>query len=219
MRGIEYLGDVENQVLPVFLISPFPPISPGPYPHLAGFVMENWKGAGGYLDEKDAIIDGTTGLKRSFADYYKSTGGIAAFLRYELDIEEGDTVCLFAPNHVDYLPVTLAVTICGAKITPVNPLYKAAELQIILDRSRSSVLVAHPSTIEVALEAAKDSKYVKHIAIMTDSGEAVPEGVLTLDSMKDHDKTFTSTIHDRHQETKMHPCRKHSLCSSVWLPY
>ena len=206
---------LEKLTMRCFWISPFPPIASGPYPHLAEKVMENWKGKGGYLDEKDAIVDGSTGLKRSFSDYYNSTCGIAATLKYELGIEEGDTVCLFAPNHVDYLPVTLATTICGAKITPVNPLYKPEELHIILERSRSSVLVAHISTMEVALEAAKGCKYVKHIVIMRDFEESVPEGVLTLDSLKEHDKAFSSTIHDRHPDTNMHPCRTYPTFRST----
>lgn len=205
-----------------FPCSPYPPIAAGPYPPMAEFIMQNWKGSttGGYLDEKHlAIFDGSTGLKRTFSDYYSNTGGIAASLKYELEMEEGGTVCIFAPNHVDYLPVTLATTLCGAKLAPVNPLSKANELQVILDRSKSTVLVAHLSTMGVALEAAKGSKHVKHIVIMRDSAdEAVSEGVVTLDSIKDHDKAFYQTIHDRHRDTAKHPCLLPYSSGTTGLP-
>ncbi|OEU13519.1 acetyl-CoA synthetase-like protein [Fragilariopsis cylindrus CCMP1102] len=85
-----------------------------------------------------AIFDGSTGMKRTFTDHYNSTRGIAGSLKYDMGVDENSCVCLFAPNHVDYMPVTLAVGLCGAKITPVNPLYKANELLNVLDGSRST---------------------------------------------------------------------------------
>lgn len=167
--------------------------------------MANWKGCGGYLSREIAILDGSTGLTRTFDDYYKSTIGLAGSFKYELGVNETSTVCLFAPNHVDFLPVTLAVGLCGAKMTPVNPLYKPNELQLILDKSHSTVLVAHPSTLDVALEAAKNAKYIKHIVLMTEFDEAPPEGVITLNSIKKHDKAFQTTVRRRHPHTDAHP--------------
>ena len=118
--------------------------------------MANWRGGvgEGLFGDETAIIDGSTGMSRTFNDFYKSTCGIAASLRYEFGIGEDSCVCVFAPNHVDYIPVTLAVGLCGAMVTPVNPLYTKQELQVILDRSRSSVLIAHAQNWSVALEAA-----------------------------------------------------------------
>jgi acyl-CoA synthetase (AMP-forming)/AMP-acid ligase II len=167
--------------------------------------MSNWKGCGGNLGDEVAIIDGSTGMQRTYNDFYNSTRGLAGSLKYEFEVDEIACVCLFAPNHVDYLPVTLAVGLCGAKITPVNPLYKSNELQVILDRSRSSVLIAHISNLDVALEAAKASKYVKHIILMTENGEAPPEGVVTLDSVKEHDNGFDKTVRQVHPDTDLHP--------------
>ena len=94
--------------------------------------MEKWKE---HPDDL-AIFDGSTGASRTFSDHYQDAAGIAGSLRHEMGIDDESgrsCVCLFAPNHVDYLPVTLAVGLCGAKLTPVNPLYKANELQIVLN--------------------------------------------------------------------------------------
>lgn len=191
--------------LTISLCSPYPPIPPGPYAPTPEFAMANWKGCGGYLSHEIAILDGSTGLTRTFDEYYKSTTGLAGSFKYELGVEETSTVCLFAPNHVDFLPVTLAVGLCGAKMTPVNPMYTPNELQLILDKSHSTVLVAHPSTLDVALEAAKNAKYIQHIVLMTEFDEAPPEGVITLDSIKKHDKAFQTTVRRRHPHTDAHP--------------
>jgi 4-coumarate--CoA ligase len=118
--------------------SPFPPIEQGPYPPLYEFVSQNWSPHGGYLDDKVAVVDGATGLERTFYDYYKTAGGLADALRYDYGIAENSTVALYCPNHVDYAPIVLAVSLCGAKVTPVNPMYTADELGKVLDRSWTS---------------------------------------------------------------------------------
>jgi len=181
--------------------SSFPPIPDGPYQPVPEFVMSNWK----YLGDKTAIIDGSTSMERSFNDFYNTTRGLAGSLKYEFDVSEKSTVCLFAPNHVDYLPATLSVGLCGAKMAPVNPLYTRDELLVILDRSQSSVLIAHTSTLDTALDAAKKSQYVKHVIVMTENGEVPPVGVMSLESVKDHDQAFDKTIRNQHDNTDLHP--------------
>ena len=182
---------------------------------LPDFVMSEWSNVNNNTEinlgrvpfgDRVAIIDGSTGMQRTFNDFYTSTCGLAGSLRYDLGLQERDCVCLFAPNHVDYLPVTLAVGLCGAMITPVNPMYKKSELQIILDRSRSRLLICHISTLDVAMEAARDSKYVKQVIVMTEDGQASPvQGVETLDSIKHHSQAFHKTIRTLHPHSHRHP--------------
>lgn len=190
--------------------SPFAPIEKGPYQPVPELIMSNWKGCGGSLGNEVAIVDGSTGMQRTFHDFYNATTGLAGSLKYDLGVTETSTVCIFCPNHVDYLPVTLSVGLCGAKLTPVNPLYTRDELVVILDRSRSSVLIAHMNTLDTAMEAAKASKSVKHVIVMTDHDERPPEGVLTLESIKKHEKAFDRTVRDHHSDTNFH---------SFLLPY
>jgi long-subunit acyl-CoA synthetase (AMP-forming) len=180
---------------------------------VAEFVMSNWKVHGGFIDDnKVAILDGTTGLQRTFADYYNLTSRLAATLHEDMHIDEHSTVAIYAPNHVDYLPVALAVSLCGAKLTPVNPLYTATELQAILERSRTSVMIAHISKLEVALETARKCRdHVQHVMIMTDFDETVPAGAMRLNQVlgKDSDTTthqpFHTTIRHAHRNSETHP--------------
>lgn len=211
--SVLYDGELAEKCSLNIVSSPFPPISHGPYDPLPDLVMQNWKksskssndGNGGYLSDELAIYDGSTGMKRTFKEHYRNTKGIAGTLKHDLGIDEKACVCLFAPNHVDYLPVTLAVGLCGAKLTPVNPLYKKQELQVVLDRSRSSVLIAHTAILEVALAAAKDAKHVKHVIVMTEDGQMAPEGLDSLDSIKRHKGGFDKTQRYIHTETNLHP--------------
>lgn len=144
---------------------------------------------------------------------------MAAALRYDFKLHEDSTVAIFSPNHVDYLPVSLAVSLCGSKLAPVNPLYTDKELGVILDRSRTSVLFVHASRIDVALEAAKNSNTVKHVVVITDDdGDPVPEGTISLASMKNHDNAFAETIHSVHQNVEFHPCLLPYSSGTTGLP-
>lgn len=170
---------------------------------LPDFLMSTWKKHNnnnnhhtddGLLTDELAIFDGSTGMKRNFSEYYEDTRGLAGSLRYDLGVDESTCVCLFAPNHVDYLPVTLAVGLTGGRITPVNPLYTSNELEVVLNKSKTSVLIAHKNNLDVALEAAKGARYLKHVLVMTEDGEASPvEGLETLESIKRHDQGFDTT--------------------------
>ena len=204
--GMAVLGDYCDLHL---VQSPYPPISSGPYPPIAEFVTADWAGNGGPLRaDKVAILDGATGSTRTFGDYHSIMKNVAATLRYEYMIDENSTVALFAPNHVDFLPISLAVSLCGAKLTPINPLYTQRELEVVLQRSKSSVLVIHKAKLEPALAAVKNCPTVKHIVVMTvDDAEAVPEGTVNLAWLKQHHlaHTMNETMHVVHKKVNTHP--------------
>jgi 4-coumarate--CoA ligase len=134
-----------------------------------------------------------------------TSGGLAAALRDDMEVTESSCVAMYCPNHVDYLPVTLAVSLCGAKMTPINPQYTVHEMIFVLDKSRSSVLITHFAKLDDALQAAKGSKYIKHVVVITDDDEAIPEGTVSLNSLRDHPGAFYETIHHVHRKTDHHP--------------
>lgn len=151
--------------------SPFPNISAGLYEHppFYEFVTQNWQVHGGSIGmDGVAIHDITTGLQRTFGEHHKLAGAIAATLSRDLGIDgPNSTVALYSGNHVDYLPSVMGITLTGAKLTPVNPLCTAKELQTILQRSHATVLIAHISRLDVALQAAVGTP-IQHVVVMTD---------------------------------------------------
>jgi acyl-coenzyme A synthetase/AMP-(fatty) acid ligase len=73
----------------------------------------------------------------------------------------------------------------------------------LLDLSlRSSVLFVH--TYEQAGRHAK-SQHVKHVVVIIDDGEAVPEGTINLESLRHDDSIPMKTIEVEHRETTSHP--------------
>ena len=186
--------------------SPFPPIAGGPYPPIYEFVTQEWKARGGSLVDPDklAIVDGSTGLKRTFGDYHQTSTRFADSLQKELGVVSDGCVAVFLPNHVDYLPIVLGVSLCGSKVTPVNPMYTSMELEQVLERSGSSVLVAHKATLGVALEAAAKVPALKHVVVVDDEGGAIPEGTLRFDDLHaGKEGTLEATISGI--ETETHP--------------
>lgn len=202
----------QNNVLDVE--SPFPPI--GKYNHLpiTEFVTAEWAHR-----NKNAIVDGHTGQTRTFKQYHRAMGAIAANLKDEFGIQHDSTVALFAPNHVDYIPIVLATTLCGAKLTPINPQYKSKELSTILNLSKSSVLIVHHNLLDVALEAVKDSESVKHIiAIPEDDGVPVLDGMISLTSLKQHAKPVYDSHPNTFQNPSSYPCLLPYSSGTTGLP-
>ena len=210
--------------------SPFPPISEwrGKIA-LYEFIMEDLTQHGGIQSgEKTAIYDGSTGMQRSFHDYYHLTSNLAGALKYDFNVtDHHSTVALFCPNHVDYLPILLAVSLCGAKVTPINPIYTRHELTTILQQSRSNVLIAHTSTLDVALESIKHHQTnVQHVIVVTDDddgakqhttehiyvSDGVPFGTVSLESIR-------NTKHPRAFDRTSSNVRKDPAQSPVIIPY
>ena len=139
---------------------------------------------------------------------------IAAYFHHEFNLSTQSTISLFSPNHVDYVPICLAVGIIGAKVVPINPLYTVHELVTILNSSKSNLLVVHENMIEVGLEAVKQCDSVKHVVMIPideDNGkENVPEGVISLESLKEHGKPIFKTVDTVCDNIESHP---------VVLPY
>ena len=185
--------------------SPFPSIPPDhkglPFTE---FVTKDWKKADGALRNKAAVVDAFTGQTRTFRDYYNDMGSIAAHLKHDIGIDETSTIALFSPNHVDYVPICLAAALCGAKLTPINPQFKASELSTILNRSDSEVLIVHYNNMDVAMEAIKGTK-VKHIITIPEEDDApVPEGTISLSDLKNHSTPILETHHAVRNNTENH---------------
>ncbi|GKY90597.1 hypothetical protein MPSEU_000033300 [Mayamaea pseudoterrestris] len=95
-------------------------------------------------------------------------------------------------------------------MTPINPLYTSQELETVLVKSRSSILIVHASKLNVALETVKNCPRIEHIIVVTDDqGEAIPEGAMDLTSViqqhRDHQHVFDETIQEIHHKTDTHP--------------
>jgi long-subunit acyl-CoA synthetase (AMP-forming) len=80
------------------------------------------------------------------------------------------------------------------------------ELVVVLERSRSEVLISHEATMDVALEAAKHVKCIRHVIIIprTDGGP-VPEGTTSIDDLKKYKHNLKETVRGIHVDGAKHP--------------
>ena len=186
--------------------SPYPSILNDGSTPFTEFVISPWlKPDGSVPSDKTAITDVITGQTRTFCDYLCDAGSLSSYLRHDFGIDHNSTIALFAPNHVDYVPICLAAASCGAMLTPINPQFKADELHKILDRSDSHVLIVHMNNIDVALNAIKGTN-VKHIiTIPAEDGGPVPLGTTSLCDLKHHPNPTTETHGSVHGNTQNHP--------------
>lgn len=101
------------------------------------------------------FIDDQTGLNVNFEETRNRVYGLANALAARWRVSEGDVVCTFTPNDVDY-PITMwAIHRLGAAVTPANPAYTADELVYQIQTSRASLLITCAGSLGIAEEAAK----------------------------------------------------------------
>lgn len=131
---------------------------------------------------------------------------IASALRFEYLLKPNDTVALFSPNNIDYLPICLAVAMCGSKLTPLNPLYTVQEMTTVLDRSSSKILFTHAKLLPVALEASAKSKSVEHIVVIPDPEKDcdLPSGAVDLAMLSGykHSPNLEASVDEVHHHVK-----------------
>mmetsp|Transcript_24218 Transcript_24218/g.41451 ORF Transcript_24218/g.41451 Transcript_24218/m.41451 type:complete len:594 (+) Transcript_24218:388-2169(+) len=179
--------------------SPLPPIlDSSHYTPVQEFVSASWKDDA--LVNKVAIRDGSTGETRTFSDYENHMNSIASALKSEYNLQPDETVALYSPNNVDYLPICLAVGLCGAKVTPINPLSTAGELSKVLVPSKSKILFTHAKLLPVALEAAHAAPCVEHVVVIPDvtADTDLPAGAEHFNNLLAYEKSdnIDSTITD-----------------------
>mmetsp|Transcript_14889 Transcript_14889/g.32333 ORF Transcript_14889/g.32333 Transcript_14889/m.32333 type:complete len:596 (+) Transcript_14889:120-1907(+) len=168
------------------------------------FVSSGWKDAA--LANKVAIRDGSTGETRTFSDYHDRMHRIAAALKTEYNLKPDETVALLSTNNVDYLPICLAVGLCGSKVTPINPLSTANDLSKILVPSKSKILFTHANFLPVALKAAHAAPCVEHVVVIPDvrSDTDIPEGTESLERLAMYDNVVDN-VHYEVKDVGNHP--------------
>ena len=133
------------------LRSPFPDISTEvPRGGFASFVMESFDEYG----ENPAITDVSSGFSMSFVELRAAVCSVASALQRNHGFKKGDVLALYSPNHAHYFTVSHAVAALGGLVTPINPLYQGKELDYQLAKSKATLMVAHESVAEHAVEAA-----------------------------------------------------------------
>jgi long-subunit acyl-CoA synthetase (AMP-forming) len=88
-----------------------------------------------------------------------------------LGLAEGDTVCLWASNLVEYWLVGLAAWEVGAALMPVNCLIQLDKLVLQLRETSSVLLVCDELNAEEALLVKPRVPSLRHILLLAEVGK------------------------------------------------
>ncbi|KAJ7675367.1 amp dependent CoA ligase [Mycena rosella] len=101
------------------------------------------------------LIEDGTGRAIGFDELRLRTASLANALSIKWNIIENDVVCVFSPNHVDYIVCIHATHRLGAIVTPANPGYTADELVHQLETTKAALVLVYADFLPTALAAAK----------------------------------------------------------------
>lgn len=132
------------------------PLLPIPEIGLAEYVMNKLSKYG----SRTCIINADSGQFLTFNEVIENSKNVGSAL-LKRGFHPRDVLCLYSPNHADFLVAILAVTSIGGIITLCNPSYTLEELKHQLSHSKSSYILTHKVSANKALDAIKDNKFIK----------------------------------------------------------
>lgn len=91
--------------------------------------------------EKLAMVDQTTGRRFSYADFHQRIGFLAAYMRDEWGVRQGDVVAILGKNSSEYFEFQFACFRLGAIMLPLNWRLAEPELLFILNDAKPKGLI------------------------------------------------------------------------------
>ncbi|KAI8924356.1 hypothetical protein BC831DRAFT_310536 [Entophlyctis helioformis] len=104
---------------------------------------------------KPAFIDAATGETITFGDHIRRVQAFASGFVHHLGFKKGDVLAMFSPNSIHYPAIVFGAVAAGGAFSGANPTNTADELAYQLKDSGASILVADPSVLATAKQAAK----------------------------------------------------------------
>ena len=134
--------------------------------------------------DRDALVSVEQGLRYTYNEFAAAVDEVAAGLM-GMDVQVGDRVGIWSPNCAEWVLVQYATARMGAILVTINPAYRVAELEYVLNQSGISVLVAAEafshSDYRGMVEQVWDRVPVRQVVYLQTSGWedllAVGEGV------------------------------------------
>ena len=94
--------------------------------------------------DHEALVSVEQGLRYTYREFADAVDEVAAGLM-AVGVQVGDRVGIWSPNCAEWVLVQYATARIGAILVTINPAYRVAELEYVLNQSGMSVLVAAES--------------------------------------------------------------------------
>ena len=83
----------------------------------------------------DLQVDATSGKTYTYRQLIDRVERLAAGLQ-RYGVREGDVICIFSPNHIDFLPFFYASTLVNAVLQCINPLFTKGMQYFLISTAR-----------------------------------------------------------------------------------
>ncbi|GMH48439.1 hypothetical protein TrLO_g4542 [Triparma laevis f. longispina] len=157
--------------------SPFGGLDAAPTELLSDYISKDWA----KVESQQFIYEGITNSSLTYKQLTERTANFAASMADEVDVTIRTTATVFSPNHIDYLPLVAGFLRAGGIVSPANPLYTEYELRGQIEKSKSTILIAHPMMLETAMKAVEGTGIRKVIVLGGEDGGVA--GAVPFDSL------------------------------------
>ncbi|KAF8635269.1 hypothetical protein AX15_000492 [Amanita polypyramis BW_CC] len=106
-------------------------------------------------DHTPWLIEDRSGRTVFESEFRGRTYALANALATKFHLKEGEVVCLFSLNDIDYPTAMWAVHLIGGIITPSNPAYTVDEVVQQLKISEATLIIVHSRFLKIAQAAAR----------------------------------------------------------------
>jgi fatty-acyl-CoA synthase len=121
---------------------------------------------------KLAVVDAHSGRQFSYAQFNERANRLAAFLKDELGLQQGDRVSILAQNSSDYYEALFACSKMGAILNTLNWRLATPELEYILNDCAPQALI-YESEFHESVDALRPKIACQHYIVL---GDQAPDG-------------------------------------------
>ena len=111
-----------------------------PVPLLGTTIGENLRRTVERFSDREALVVRQQGYRATYGELWEQVGQAARGLMAR-GVERGDRVGIWAPNRHEWVVVQYATARIGAILVNINPAYRTAELEYVLNQSGISFLI------------------------------------------------------------------------------
>jgi fatty-acyl-CoA synthase len=112
----------------------------GSIPLLGETIGANLRRTAERFAEREAVVIRQQNVRLTYGQLWDGTTALAAAL-LDLGVQKGDRVGIWAPNRFEWIVVQYATARIGAILVNINPSYRTAELEYVLNQAGISVLL------------------------------------------------------------------------------
>ncbi|MFN2464346.1 MAG: AMP-binding protein, partial [Candidatus Dormibacteria bacterium] len=168
-----------------------------PVPLLGETIGENLRRTVSAYPETEALVAPFQGFRATYAEFWDLTERVARGLMTR-GVGVGDRVGIWSPNRYEWTVIQYATGRIGAILVNINPAYKAAELEYVLNQSGVSFLVL--------ARAFRTSDYVALLGQVSGQSHELREALVLEDGwdalLRDGEAVSADTLAEREASLK-----------------